>query len=370
MHPLGLESPMRTEARLEASQVASAPAVPSFRSRRARGLLVLVPLLVVSAGVALGQGAVALHPLQVLSILLEPLGVPRLAEFSPQQAAVLQAIRLPRVCLGLLVGSALAVAGAALQGLLRNPLADPGLLGVSGGATVGVATVTVLHIRWFGAHTLPVAAFLGSLLAILVVSSLAREHGRTHVAMMLLCGIAINALCVSGTGLLTYFSTDDQLRVLAFWQLGSLASATWTSVAVLAPLVLVCVGGMLLLGSPLNALLLGEANARHLGIRVERLKAVLVVLVALGVGAAVAVSGMIGFVGLMVPHLVRLALGSNHRVLLPLSALLGASLLVLADLFARTVVIPSELPIGIVTSLVGAPFFLFLLLRQRKGAAS
>ncbi|WP_434383048.1 FecCD family ABC transporter permease [Melittangium boletus] len=338
---------------------------PAVWARRTRGLLVLGPLLLGCVIVSLGVGAVAMSPAQVVSILLESLGLPRLAEFTPQQAAVLHAIRLPRVCMGVLVGAALAVAGAALQGLLRNPLADPGLLGVSGGATVAVAAVTVLAPHVLGLYTQPVAAFLGSLVAILVISSLAREGGRTNVAMMLLCGVAINALCVSLTGLFTYFSTDDQLRVLAFWQLGSLSAATWTSVSVLAPLVLVCVVGMTWLANPLNALLLGEANARHLGIPVERLKWTLIALVALGVGAAVAMSGMIGFIGLMVPHLVRLALGSNHRALLPLSTLLGATLLVLADLLARTVVVPSELPIGIVTALAGAPFFLALLMRQR-----
>jgi len=339
---------------------------PSARGRRARGLLVLVPLLLVCVIASLGTGAVPIRPAQVVSILLEHVGLPSLVTFTDQQAAVLHAIRLPRVLMGVLVGAALAVAGAALQGLFRNPLADPGLLGVSGGASLAVAAVTVLKVQLFGLHTQPVAAFVGSLVAILLISTLARGNGKTQVATMLLCGVAINALCVSGTGLFTYLSTDDQLRTLAFWQLGSLSGATWASVSTLAPLVLLCAVGMMLLANPLNALMLGEANASHLGITVERLKWQLVVLVALGVGAAVAFSGMIGFLGLVVPHLIRLWLGPNHRVLLPLSALLGAALLVLADLVARTVVIPSELPIGIVTALAGAPFFLYLLLRQRR----
>ncbi|MET0403930.1 MAG: iron ABC transporter permease [Cystobacter sp.] len=343
---------------------------PSTRNRRARGLLVLVPLLLACVIASLGAGAVTIRPAQVISIFLESVGLPRLTDFTVQQAAVLHAIRLPRVLMGLLVGAALAVGGAALQGLFRNPLADPGLLGVSGGASLAVAAVTVLKIHWLGLHTQPVAAFVGSLVAILLISTIARGSGRTQVATMLLCGVAINALCVSGTGLFTYLSTDDQLRTLAFWQLGSLSGATWDAVGVLTPLVLLCVGGMLLLANPLNALLLGEANASHLGVSVERLKWQLVVLVALGVGSAVAFSGMIGFAGLVVPHLVRLWLGPNHRVLLPLSALLGAALLVLADLISRTVVIPSELPIGIVTALAGAPFFLYLILKQRRHAVS
>jgi iron complex transport system permease protein len=343
---------------------------PSTRSRRARGLLVLVPLLLACVIAALGTGAVPIRPAQVISILLDAVGLPPLADFTAQQAAVLHAIRLPRVLMGMLVGAALAVGGAALQGLFRNSLADPGLLGVSGGASLAVAAVTVLKVHWLGPHTQPAAAFVGSLVAILLISTLARGQVRTQVATMLLCGVAINALCVSGTGLFTYLSTDDQLRTLAFWQLGSLSGATWDAVSTLAPLVLVCVVGMLLLANPLNALLLGEANASHLGISVERLKWRLVVLVALGVGAAVAFSGMIGFAGLVVPHLIRLWLGPNHRVLLPLSALLGAALLVLADLISRTVVIPSELPIGIVTALTGAPFFLYLILKQRRHSVS
>jgi iron complex transport system permease protein len=339
------------------------------RGRRAKGLLVLVPLLLACVILSLGIGAVKISPLQVVSILLEQLGLSRWTDFTDQQAAVLYAIRLPRVLLGVLVGAALAVAGAAMQGLFRNPLADPGLLGISSGASLGVAACTVLKVYVFGFYTQSIAAFVGSLLAILAISSLSQESGRTNVTMMLLCGIAINALCIAGTGLFTYLSTDDQLRTITFWQLGSLAGATWTAVTAASPLVLICTLGMLFLASPLNALLLGESNADHLGVNVERVKWALVALVALGVGAAVAVSGMIGFVGLVVPHLIRLWLGPNHRVLLPLAALLGAVLMVLADLVARTLVVPSELPIGIVTSLTGSPFFLYLLLRQRRTQA-
>ncbi|WP_395851672.1 FecCD family ABC transporter permease [Cystobacter fuscus] len=340
--------------------------VPSARSRRIWGMLVLVPLLVGCMIVSMGAGAMSMSPAQVVSILFAKVGLPPLATFSDQQAAVIHAVRLPRVLMGALVGAALAIAGAALQGLFRNPLADPGLLGVSGGASLAVAAVTVLKVHFLGLHTQPVAAFGGSLGAILLISSLARGSGRTQVATMLLCGVAINALCLAGTGLFTYLSTDDQLRTLTFWQLGSLSGATWESVSTLAPLVLVCAVGVTLLCNPLNALMLGESNASHLGISVERLKWQLVTLVALGVGGAVAFSGMIGFAGLVVPHLIRICLGPNHRVLLPLSGLLGATLLVLSDLVARTVVIPSELPIGIVTALTGAPFFLYLILRQRR----
>lgn len=340
--------------------------VPTAQGKRAKGLLLLVPLLLLCVGASLGTGAVSISPSQVVSILLSHLGLPPLTEFSDQQAAVLSVIRLPRVLLGLLVGAALSIAGVALQGLFRNPLADPGLLGVSGGASVAVSAVTVLKLQLLGFYTLPLAAFAGSLGAILLISSLARENGKTQVTTMLLCGVAINALCMAGTGLFTYLSSDDQLRTLTFWQLGSLSGATWPLVTTITPLLLLCAVGMVFLANPLNALLLGEANADHLGISVERTKRKIVALVALGVGAGVAVSGMIGFIGLVVPHLVRLWLGPNHRVVLPLSALLGAALLVLADLAARTVVVPSEMPIGILTALAGAPFFLYLLLRQRR----
>lgn len=340
--------------------------IPAAQGKRAKGLLILVPLLLVCVVASLGIGAVPISPSEVISILLSRLGLPPISTFTEQQEAVLSVIRLPRVLLGVLVGAALSVAGVALQGLFRNPLADPGLLGVSGGASVAVSAVTVLKLQLFGFYTLPLAAFAGSLGAILLISSLAQENGRTQVAMMLLCGVAINALCMAATGLFTYLSTDDQLRTITFWQLGALSGATWPLVTTITPLVLLCAVGMLSLANPLNALLLGEANADHLGISVERTKWMIVALVALGVGASVAVSGMIGFIGLVVPHLIRLWLGPNHRVLLPLSALLGAVLLVLADLVARTVVVPSELPIGIVTALAGSPFFLYLLLRQRR----
>lgn len=345
------------------------PARAVSRQRvRARWTLALLPALLLAAVIfAVGTGAVPIAPAQVVSILLEPLGVPALAPYEEQQAAVLHAIRLPRVVLGVLVGAGLAVAGTAMQGLFRNPLADPGLLGISAGASLAAAMSVVLGIGFLGTYTLPAMAFFGSLIATGVIYLLAQQRGRMHVTTMLLAGIAVNALCGAGTGLMTYLATDEQLRTITFWQLGSLGGATWPTVLSAAPLLLVGALGLPLMARALNALTLGESNAAHLGIPVTAVKWTVVGLVALGVGAGVAVAGTIGFVGLVVPHLMRLLTGPNHATLLPASALAGATLLVLADLLSRTAVMPSELPIGIVTALLGAPFFLYLLRQGQRG---
>lgn len=329
-------------------------------------MLILPVLLVVSMVFSVGSGAVAISPLQVISILFSYVGLPPIEVYSEQQAMVLHAIRLPRVLLGTLVGAALAVSGAAMQGLFRNPLADPGLLGISSGASLAAAACIVFGLNVLGIYSLPAAAFVGSILSTAVIYVLAQERGRISVTTMLLGGIAINALCGAGTGLFTYLATDEQLQSITFWQLGSLGGATWQGVWAATPFLALCVMGMPFLASSLNALLLGESDARHLGIRVDRVKWIIVGLVALGVGAGVAVSGMIGFVGLVVPHLIRLWIGPNHKTLLIASALLGSTLLVLADLLARTVVSPAELPIGIITALIGAPFFMYLLIQGRK----
>jgi iron complex transport system permease protein len=331
--------------------------------RPALALGTLGALLVVAVLLNVGSGAVHITPAEVVTILLGQLGVTLDVPVAPQQEAVLLAIRLPRVLLGVLVGAALAVSGAAMQGLFRNPLADPGLLGVSTGAALAAASVIVLGGA--GVWLLPVAAFLGGLVVTLLVYTLATTQGRTAVATMLLAGVAINALAGAATGFLTFLADDAQLRDLTFWSLGSLGGVTWRTLSAVAPFLLLSLLVLPRLARPLNAFLLGEAEAGHLGVRVEVVKATIVIATALAVGAAVSVSGIIGFVGLVAPHLIRLALGPDHRLLLPASVLLGSSLLLFADLFARTVVAPAELPIGIVTSLVGGPFFLWLLLQNR-----
>ncbi|MCK6629243.1 MAG: iron ABC transporter permease [Anaerolineae bacterium] len=334
------------------------------------GLSLLLGLVLLAA---VGLGAVQIGPGQVAAILAGQIGLNLAIPYESQQELVLLAIRLPRVVLGLLIGAALAVSGAAVQGLFRNPLADPTLIGIASGAALAAVAVIVLGATlfagltaWLGLYTLPLAAFVGGMATTLLVYRLASNGGRTVVTTLLLAGIAINALTGAATGLLTFVATDEQLRSITFWGLGSLGGATWQSVATVTPFVILPLIGIPYLARPLNVLLLGEAEAGHLGVNVERVKQVIVLLVALAVGATVSVAGIIGFVGLVTPHLLRLLVGPDHRRLLPGSALLGATLLLAADLIARTIVIPAELPIGIVTAMLGAPFFLWLLLQDRR----
>ncbi|WP_175652460.1 FecCD family ABC transporter permease [Pseudomonas sp. Marseille-P9899] len=320
---------------------------------------------------SLALGPVSLPLMDTLRAGLRLLGLPVNGDGLEQAELILGQIRLPRTLLGLAVGAVLALAGVAMQGLFRNPLADPGLVGVSSGAALGAA-VAIVGSAWVGGvpeaiapYLLSVCAFLGGLGVTALVYRLGRRDGQTSVATMLLAGIALTALASSAVGLFTYLADDATLRTLTFWNLGSLNGASYQR---LWPLVLVATAVALWLprrAEALNALLLGESEARHLGIEVESLKRELVFCTALGVGAAVAAAGLIGFVGLVVPHLVRLLSGPDHRVLLPASLLAGASLLLFADLIARLALAPAELPIGIVTAFIGAPFFLYLLLRGR-----
>lgn len=341
---------------------------------RRRGTLLLT-LAVLAAGVAVlsaGIGALAISPAQVASILGRAAGWPALADFDAAQETVLLSIRLPRVLLGLLVGGSLAVAGASMQGLFRNPLADPGLLGVSSGAALAAFAAIVFGGPLFSEGSplrnigLPVSAFCGALAALLALYALANDRGRIHVSTLLLAGIAINALCGAGIGLFSFLASDTQLRGFTFWSLGSLGGAGWGMLAVVAPLL----GGaallMLRLAPGLNLLALGESEAAHLGLRVERHKLYVGLLSALMVGIAVSVSGAIGFVGLVVPHILRMLGGPDHRWLLPASVLCGGALLVAADAAARVLVAPAELPIGVLTALTGGPFFMWLLVRSRK----
>jgi iron complex transport system permease protein len=323
--------------------------------------------------VAVGHGTVTIAPGQVLAILAHQLHLELPWTFTTQQELILLAIRLPRVLLGMLIGAGLAISGAAMQGLFRNPLADPGLIGIASGAALAVVVVivmgtTVLHgfPSLLGPFTLPIAAFVGGVLTTAVVYRLASQGSQTSVATMLLAGIAINALAGAGTGLFTFVATDVQLRTVTFWSLGSLGAATWSALLAAAPFLLAAILLLPRLSRRLNVLLLGEAEARHLGIDVEHVKRTVVILVAMAVGAAVSVAGIIGFLGLVVPHLLRLVIGPDHRSLLPGVALFGASLLIGADLVARTLVAPAELPLGIVTAMLGTPFFLYLLLRHRR----
>lgn len=307
----------------------------------------------------------------LIAVSIGPVSVPLWSalqgELSSGQLAVITNIRIPRIALTVLVGASLAVSGAAMQGLFRNPLADPGLIGISSGAALAVALVIVCgasSLRSLGLYGLSIAAFIGGLITCLLILRFAQFTGTFSVTYMLLAGIAINALTGSGTGFLTYLSDDQQMRSLTFWSMGSLGGALWPSVLVAATLI---IPSFLLLcyhAHKLNILLLGEQEAQHLGINSKKLKRIIIVCTALSVGAAVAVSGVIGFVGLVVPHVIRLTVGPDHRLLIPASALFGAVLLLVADTLARTVVSPAELPVGILTSMIGGPFFLWLLIKQ------
>jgi iron complex transport system permease protein len=321
--------------------------------------------LPVVALVSLVTGTVNIAIIDALNALLGN-------ETHQQIGTILFDIRLPRIVMAIFVGAVLASTGAVMQGLFRNPLADPSLIGVSSGASVG-ATLMIVTAGGFiqsgalvGLSLVAVGAFVGGFAATLLVYRLATSGIGTSVTTMLLAGIAIAALAGALNSLLSYFSDNDMLRQISLWQMGNLSGASWLKVGIMGS------AAMLLLiffprdSRALNALLLGESEARHLGIDVQRVKRRLILLTALGVGISVALAGLVGFVGLIIPHMVRLAIGPDHRWLVPASALAGATLLVIADSLARIVVIPAELPTGILTALLGAPFFVALLLQQRR----
>jgi iron complex transport system permease protein len=285
---------------------------------------------------------------------------------------IVQQVRLPRTLLAVAVGGILAICGAVMQGLFRNPLADPGIIGVSSGAALGAALSIVAfghfaeqypQLLLFG--TVPVCACIGGAATTFAVYRLGTSHNGTSVTMMLLTGIAISALSGAALGVLNYFADDQALRDLSLWTMGSLAGANssglWLAFAALLCLFIVFYRD----ADKLNAMLLGEVEARHMGIRVQALKRRLIILAAFGVGVTVALSGMIGFIGLIVPHLARMIIGPNYRSLLPVTLLMGALLLLISDMLARTVVAPLDMPVGIVTALLGAPFFVWLLVKQK-----
>ncbi|EEX94318.1 hemin ABC transporter permease [Vibrio orientalis CIP 102891 = ATCC 33934] len=296
----------------------------------------------------------------------------RSEQLAPHINLVIHEIRFPRTILCMLVGAILAVCGTVMQGLFRNPLAEPGIIGVSAGASLGAALAIVLfadlseqYPQFMNFAAVPVFAFLGGALTTVLVYKLGTSKMGTSVTIMLLAGVAISALSGAGIGFMNFIADDQMLRDLSLWSMGSLAGANWSSIMLC---VVTLVGLMFVFvkkSMALNALLLGEAEANHLGIPVQRLKRQLILLTAVGVGVTVSVSGMIGFIGLVIPHLGRMLSGPDHRTLLPISALMGALLLTFADMFSRVVVAPAELPVGIVTALIGAPFFIYLLFKQK-----
>lgn len=357
-------------SRMRPAAPAWQPRLQGDRSVRARlALLVLAVLLVMTMALSLQVGA---FDAPTLRVLLASVGLANGQDLAAVDRIVITSIRLPRVIMGAMVGAALAVSGAVMQGLFRNPLADPGIVGVSSGASLGAVAVIVLggtvlspFSEIAGTNALPFAAFLGGLASTYILYSIATREGRTSVATMLLAGIALGAFALAITGLLIFVADDLQLRQISFWSLGSLAGATWEKVVSVIPIILPALAASLYLARGLNALAFGEAAAVHMGVSLQTIKNVAIFAIAAATGAAVAVSGGIGFVGIIVPHVLRLMIGPDHRYLLPASGLLGAIFLLLADCVSRSVVAPAELPIGIVTAAIGAPFFLWILLRRR-----
>lgn len=315
-------------------------------------------------------------PLTLLcSLFLGPTNISPLSILGTENAQdlmILREIRLPRTILSALIGAVLAMSGAVLQGLFRNPLADPSLIGISAGASVGASVAIVFGMNWIsiwafgGLSIVAFGAFIGGMVSVLVVYRLSTNSEGTSVPTMLLVGIAVSALAAAINNLMSFVADNELLRRISFWQMGNLDLANWSRVQLCA---LMSVAFVLLLrkqAKNLNAFLLGESEARHLGLHVDAIKKRLIFLAALGVGVAAALAGTIAFVGLIVPHLVRIMSGPDHRSLIPASGLLGAIILLLADLLSRILLAPSELPVGVVTAFLGVPFFIYLL-RQQKG---
>jgi len=337
-----------------------------------RLLLLLGIALPPLALAALMLGPVFITPADLAGALVDSLGHSGSPDRA-QEAMIISAIRLPRVILAGLVGLCLAVCGTAMQGLFRNPLADPSLIGVSSGASAGASLMIVLGGgallqggQFAGLSVVALGAFAGGFLAVILVYRLATSSTGTSVATMLLAGIAISALAGALNSLFSFVADDEMLRRISLWQMGSLDASNWPRVWVAALAVVVVMTLLPREGAALNAFLLGESEARHLGIAVDRVKRRLIMMTALAIGISVAVAGTISFVGLIVPHIVRLLIGPDHRYLIPASALAGAILLILADGVARVVVAPAELPTGILTALLGTPFFFSLLAQKRR----
>ncbi|WP_258312320.1 FecCD family ABC transporter permease [Streptomyces araujoniae] len=351
-----------------AAEGSSAEAPPAPKSPRSKAFVLTVGLsLALLAGCLLSAaiGAYSIPIGDVLGSLQHRMGLggqplDRVGE------SVLWNVRLPRVVLALLVGASLGCAGALMQGVFGNPLAEPGVIGISAGAAVGAVASIALGLTFFGNWTITVFAFIAGLATVLLVYTLSRSGGRTEVVTLILTGIAVNAFAGALIGLFIFFADNAQITQITFWQLGSLSQATWPKVLAVLPCAL---AGLLIApfyARKLDLLALGERPARHLGVDVERLRITLVLVVALLTAAAVAVAGIISFVGLLVPHLLRMANGPGHRFLVPGSALGGALVLVAGDLAARTVAAPAELPLGVLTALFGSPFFFWLLRRTRR----
>ncbi|WP_338402257.1 iron ABC transporter permease [Microbacterium ginsengiterrae] len=330
---------------------------------------VVIALLVFGVVLSAGSGQLQIGPAQVVGSLLRALGVDN--EWAPADALIEQTlwqIRFPRVMMSLLVGALLAVTGAVMQAVFSNPLAEPGVVGVSSGAALGAAASITLGVTFFGVWTTAIFAFAGGLAATLIVYSAARAQGRTETVTLILTGVAVNAFAGAGLAVFMFAGSTASREQIVFWQLGSMNGSRWSEVLVVALAGAIGTVVILSLGRQYDLLALGDRTAAHLGIRVERLRLVSILLIALLTGAAVAFVGVISFVGLVVPHMIRMIVGPLNRTLIGLSFLTGGALLVYADLLARTLVASADLPIGLLTSLVGGPFFYWLIRRNRRKA--
>lgn len=356
---------------------------------------ILLSILTLVLLLNVGMGAVEVSPRQILTIFGDhiaslaarsPMSGPLLGigkslliipgvsalrdmiqvDTSLQQDSVVWLIRLPRALMATIIGAGLATSGAAMQGMFRNPLADPGLIGVSSGAALGAVIAIVLDVTSLGSWTIPVMAVIGGGVVTTIVYFIARHDGRSEVVTLLLAGVAVNAIAGAGISFLLSIASDRQLRSVTFWTLGSLGGSRWVQVAVVGSVTLVCTLIIQRFATQLNLIALGERESRHLGVNVEQVRVTLIIATAAMTGTAVAFSGTIGFVGLIVPHLIRLWQGPDHRRLLPMATVTGAILLLSADLASRTLVAPTEFPLGVTMSIIGGPFFLWLLLRVRS----
>jgi len=341
-------------------------AAPVLR-RLAWALPILLVLLAATGILALGSGPARLSYATTASVLLDRLGIDTGVSYTDTAQRIVEQVRLPRVLAAGLIGMALAMAGAILQALFRNPLADPGVIGVSSGGALAAVIAIATNFQAVHVLALPGAAFLGAAGAGLLVFGIAAAGGRLSVPTLLLAGVAVGAFLVAGISAVLTFTQDlDAVRQIIFWLAGGLDGVSWTQVRIAAPLILAGAVVSLAFARDMNLLLLGEETARGLGLRLGATRAALLALAGLLTGVSVAFSGTIAFVGLVVPHALRLLVGPDHRALLPASALAGATFLILADTVARTALPPVELRVGIITAFVGAPFFLLLLHLNRK----
>lgn len=342
--------------------------VRRLAARRTGVLAILVILLIAGVIVSATVGQLPIGARGVIGTLLHGMGFT--TDWRPDEISeqTLWHIRFPRVVMSLLVGAALAVAGTVMQAIFGNPLAEPGVVGVSSGAALGAAIAIVTGVTFFGDWGIAVAAFIGGFIATVLVYLMARSSGRTEVVTLLLTGIAINAVAGAGLGLVLFAGDTASREQIVFWQLGSMNGSRWVEVVIVLAVVVPFTAVAIALSRRYDLLALGERTALHLGVRVERLRMLSIVVVVLLTAVSVAFTGIIAFVGLVVPHLIRMLLGPSHRTLLIASVLGGGVLLVWADLIARTAVSGADLPIGMLTALVGGPFFFYLIRRARSSS--